>query len=173
MTCLPVKGRGHTRFWFLAPMCAMTVLMLGEAFQSRFSVAIDTQLTPCVDARVMLVDHKKPFPKKGALMAFYASEATEPVYPKGTFMAKYVVAGPGDTVQVTPEDSIRVNGREVAKGLPHIYALPMAQKKRFYGQRVLKENEYWMLGTHEMSFDSRYWGSVTTEQFVGRALVLW
>lgn len=31
----------------------------------------------------------------------------------------------------------------------------------------------WMMGTHERSYDSRYWGYISDEQVLGRAIPLW
>ena len=46
------------------------------------------------------------------------------------------------------------------------------QKKKFYGSRVLKDGEYWMMGTKYLSFDSRYWGPIKEDQIVARAYVI-
>ena len=174
MTCVTVSHEQKpVRFVLGALAACACVITAGVTFQERYTVAVDTQATPCIEARVMLVDREHPNPKKGVLMAFYSSENTQPVYPKGTLMAKYVVAGPGDTVKITPDETIWVNGKALGQGLPHLIGLPEKTRMKFIGQRVLGKDDYWVMGTHEMSFDSRYWGSVKAEQFIGRAIVLW
>ena len=59
-----------------------------------------------------------------------------------------------------------------ARGLPHLKALDDEAVKRYVGRRVLQADEFWMLGTMPMSFDSRYWGPINGSQIVGRAHVL-
>ena len=87
-------------------------------------------------------------------------------------MAKYLAAGPGDTVEVTEDFRILVNDHLFARGLPHLTGLDPKALKAFIGRRVLMADQYWMLGTLPMSFDSRYWGPIHGDQIVGRAYVL-
>lgn len=118
-----------------------------------------------------MIDHLDRTPRRGRVFAYRAMQA-EPIYANGTLMAKVLVAGPGDTVEVTPDFRVLVNEKTFARGLPHLKFADELTVKQFVGKRVLKADQYWMLGTLPMSFDSRYWGPIHADQIVGRAYVL-
>lgn len=147
-------------------------LGLGSWFERHYRLAIDVQKVPCMDARVLLIDIDDTTPEVGALMAFRASVATEPLVKRGTLMAKRIVAAPGDTVRITRQEVILVNGKFAGVGLPHLKGVDWEKQAQFFGSRMLKDNQWWVLGEHPKSFDSRYWGSIGREQMVGRAYVL-
>lgn len=161
------------RFWVKALLALLPFVIAGLYFQSRFKVTVDRQLVTSLDARVMVVDMQDTTPRKGELFAFYAPESVAPVMKPGILMAKIFVAQPGDTVEVKPNKEITVNGEVKARGLAHLYGAPPQVLSRFYGKRTLKDDEWWVLGTNEWSFDSRYWGSVSAKNVFGRAYVLW
>lgn len=161
------------RFWVKALLALLPFVIAGLYFQSRFKVTVDRQLVTSLDARVMVVDMQDTTPRKGEVFAFYAPESVAPVMKPGILMAKIFVAQPGDTVEVKPNKEITVNGEVKARGLAHLYGAPPQVLSRFYGKRTLKDDEWWVLGTNEWSFDSRYWGSVSAKNVFGRAYVLW
>lgn len=172
MQCTVVKTQTK-RFWIGGSIATLLVMTLGFMFQERYKVAVDTQAIPCIDARVILVDKKDITPIKGKLVAFRAPKNVTPVYPEGTLMAKILVAGPGDTVAINVNEEILVNGVVKAQGLPHLQIGTAENRKRFIGKKTLGANEYWVLGTHEWSFDSRYWGAIEAKSIVGRGYVVW
>lgn len=160
-------------FWVKALLALLPFVLAGLYFQSRFTVAIDRQSVTSLDARVMLVDMKDRVPRKGEIFAFYAPRSVSPVMEPGTLMVKIFVAQPGDTVEIRPDKTIRVNGEVKAKGLAHLHEASPEALSRFYGRRTLGEDEWWVLGTNAWSFDSRYWGAVSAKNVLGRAYVLW
>lgn len=158
--------------WWVKVFAISALLFLaGWLFSFRLSIGINSQVMGCIRGTVFIVDHQDKTPVVGEVFAYRAMQA-EPVYANGTLMAKYLAAGPGDTVEVTPDFRILVNDRELAHGLPHLKALDDEAVKRYVGRRVLQADEFWMLGTMPMSFDSRYWGPINGSQIVGRAHVL-
>ena len=87
-------------------------------------------------------------------------------------LLKTIAAGSGDTVLVTG-DGIRIN----AERLPN--SKPLSHDRRgkpltwFVGSD-LQDNEFFVVSTQTpYSFDSRYFGLVTTDQIVGRVEPLW
>ena len=158
---------------FLAVGVFVLAALLTHAFAAHYRIAIDTQLVPCLDARVLLIELDDRKPVIDEIFAFKAPEAAAPVYPAGTLMAKRVAAGPGDTVSVTAEGKILVNGTEVARGMAHLSFLSPQERSRFVGQRRLKEGEWWMVGESATSFDSRYWGPLNVQHVVGRVHVIY
>lgn len=170
-TAAPRRNRMR---WAAETAAAAAVLCAaGWLFAQRFEIRFDPQVSSCIHAEFLLVDTQDRAPQRGEIFAF-RSKGTAPVYADGTEMAKIVAAGPGDTVEVTPDFRVLVNGKECSRGLPHLSGMPTDEvRKRFCGLRVLGADEFWMTGTSPRSFDSRYWGPVRSEQMIGRAYVLW
>lgn len=75
-------------------------------------------------------------------------------------------------MEIHDDDTVWINGTKVATGMPHLRGMTDEQRKKFYGSRVLKDDEYWMMGTKYLSFDSRYWGPIKKDQIVARAYVI-
>ena len=160
-------------FGWWCRVLAVTALLVavGVLFAQRYSIGINPQVMGCIPGRVFLVDHRDRSPQCGQIFAYRSGQAA-PVYADGTLMAKYLAAGPGDTVEVTEDFRILVNDHLFARGLPHLKGLGPKALKAFVGRRVLAADQYWMLGTLSMSFESRYWGAIHGDQIVGRAYVL-
>jgi conjugal transfer pilin signal peptidase TrbI len=106
--------------------------------------------------------------ERGKLYAFKSKDLS-PIYAENTQMLKYLMAIPGDQVEITPDERVLVNGEEVAFGLKHAEEKLGQSVSVFVGKAVLGRDEFWFLGTSADSFDSRYWGSVTKDKIVGRA----
>lgn len=158
--------------WWIRVLTITSLLVVsGVLFAQRYSIGINPQVMGCIPGRVFLVDHRDRSPQCGQIFAYRSGQAA-PVYADGTLMAKYLAAGPGDTVEVTEDFRILVNDHLFARGLPHLKGLDPKALKAFVGRRVLAADQYWMLGTLPMSFDSRYWGPIHGDQIVGRAYVL-
>lgn len=141
-------------------------------FQQRFILAVDPQQITCLEGRIFLVDTYKTDPKVGQIFAFKAPASVAPVYEPGTHMIKRVIAGPNDLVEITPQESITVNGVVVATGLLHLMHASDDVKQRFIGQKKLEKNQWWFIGDSDWSFDSRYWGVVKSDEILGKAYVI-
>lgn len=167
---VPLRDRAKWAGKVTLIVCALVVL--GIAFESRYRIRFDPQVMSCIDAEFLLVDLKDRTPRVGEVFAYRAKNVS-PVYEEGTEMAKYIAAGPGDRIEITRNFRLLVNGEERARGLPHLSGIPTEEiRRRFCGERVLKADEYWMLGTAFRSFDSRYWGPIRSSQIIGRAYVI-
>lgn len=137
----------------------------------NYRIAWDRQRIRCLEARFFLVDLKNTEIERDKIYSYISKQAA-PVIANGELVAKYVRGLPGDTVEVRADNGIYVNGQKVAQGMPHLRGMTETQAQKFYGTRILKENEYWMLGTQYLSFDSRYWGPINKDQIVARAYAL-
>lgn len=158
-------------WWIKVITLTALLLLCGWLFAMRFSIGVNPQAVGCIRGSLFVIDHLDRTPRRGRVFAYRAMQA-EPIYANGTLMAKVLVAGPGDTVEVTPDFRVLVNEKTFARGLPHLKFADELTVKQFVGKRVLKADQYWMLGTLPMSFDSRYWGPIHADQIVGRAYVL-
>lgn len=95
---------------------------------------------------------------------------------RGVAVIKEVAGVPGDRIAVD-ENGVRVNGTH--RGV----LLHAAEGGKLWamGRRVsdylrnepVPAGHLWMMGTNERSYDSRYWGYITDEQVIGRAIPLW
>lgn len=167
---VPLKSRAS---WAVkTAVVAGAFAVAGWAFSQRFELRFDPQVMSCIDAEWLLIDTKDRTPEIGGLFAYRAFHA-EPVYADGTAMGKYLVAGPGDRIEITDDFRVLVNGVEKAKGMPHLSDMPADEvRRRFCGSRLLQRDEYWMMGTSFRSFDSRYWGPIHASQIIGRAYII-
>lgn len=161
------KKESWSRFGLKALIVVMVIALAGGAFASRYRIGIDTQLVKCIPGySIYLIDRKDRGLEKGAIYAF-AAQGLNPLYEDGTQMVKYLRGEPGDHVSVG-EHGIKVNGLTVGQGLTHAETLGVPPAS-FTGEAVLKDDNYWFMGTSDESFDSRYWGTVNDDQVIGRA----
>lgn len=151
--------------------CAAMAISSFAWFYSNFAIAWDRQTLRCMDVRFLLVDKRDKTPERDAIVT-YVSRNASPIIKDGTVVGKYLRGMPGDVVEIRPDESILINGVQVAKGLPHLFGISEEAKAKFFGRRVLGDNEYWVMGTTRMSFDSRYWGPIHRDQILGRAYAL-
>lgn len=156
---------------------ALTVVLAGAAVggevwvYQHYRIAWDRQVLKCLDWHLLWLslDNKELIRDK---IYAYKSVQAAPAVKVGTLMGKMLRGMPGDTVEVRSDETVLINGKVVAEGLPHLAGMTPEQRSKYFGKRVLGENEYWMLGTKYLSFDSRYWGPIQREQIVARAYPL-
>lgn len=132
-------------------------------------------------------------PRRGDIVVFFSPH-------DGQRLVKRVIGLPGDTVELR-DNALVINGtpveydfvpnelmrdpavadradrgiaRELLPGQPHAVAThPAAPAARTCGPFVVPAGEYFVLGDNrDESFDSRYWGTVTRRQIVGRATAI-
>ena len=159
--------------WCLKLLAWAAVLAAAAFYVSQnWRLLWDRQIRKCMDVN-MLLFHASSDPqiRRGDVVVFAARNAA-PVFPDGTRLAKIAAGVPGDLVEITAEEKILINGRLVAEGLPYLDQVPAESRYKFFGRRVLRSGEYWMMGTTDRSFDSRYWGSIHASQVLGKAWVL-
>ena len=133
----------------------------------NYQFSFDPQTEKSTGHRFFIIDINDRALVRGDLYAFQA-KGLEPLFKDGTRMVKYLQALPGDEVEVA-RSSVFVNGKPVTTiGAQDV---PLLEKKReeFFNKGTLKEGQFWFLGSSPGSFDSRYWGSVTEGQVIGRA----
>ncbi|CAM5561297.1 hypothetical protein ECAE60S_04547 [Eoetvoesiella caeni] len=138
---------------------------------SRYRIGIDPQVEKCIPGKTFyLIDLKDKELVRDNIYVFRA-KGLQPLFPNGTQMVKYLRGMPGDTIEVTPEHKVLINGTQAGNGLFLTRELHQPAEK-FIGKAALKTNNYWFMGLSDRSFDSRYWGVVKDEQIIGRAYPL-
>ena len=141
-------------------------------------------------------------PKRGDIMVFYppATQLSRQPLPllarltgilcKDIAYIKRVVGMPGDTIEIKPEKDgsayVYINGKKYEEDyIKSIYEYPSCPDKNtdpllLMSDQVMKcgpfkldENSYFMMGDNRgNSQDSRYWGVLNRDRFVGRAVVV-
>ncbi len=129
-------------------------------------------------------------PKRGDIMIFYPPEVDLKYDPLSLFrrytgffckdvaFIKRVIGLPGDKIQVVhnPDGSSDVLINDKVLDEPYIqdrFEYTQCKDTMFCGPLVLGEDEYFMMGDNRgNSTDSRYWGVLKKDRFIGRAKVL-
>ncbi len=146
----------------------LTVLVAaGFAFASRYRIGWDNQKETCLPYHLFLIDLKDQRIKRGAFYAF-SVRGLAPIYQDGTTMIKQIVGLPSDRIRIDAFNQITVNTKIVGQGLPLAPRLS-AQAAYFQGHMILQSDQYWLMGWHPQSLDSRYFGAIQADQIRGRA----
>lgn len=142
--------------------------------------------------RVMVENFTKFFtsPNRGDIMIFYPPEVTLKRDPISVFrrltgffctdiaFIKRVIGTPGDKIQIVhnPDGSTDVLINDKVLDEPYIknrFEYTQCKENMFCGPMVLGEDEYFMMGDNRgNSTDSRYWGTLKKDRFIGRAKIL-
>lgn len=159
------------RLFLKMAVTAAVITVAGYAFTTRYHIGLDTQEVKCIgNYSFFLVDRGNTTLERGSIYAFEA-RGVAPYFKEGTQMVKILLGVPGDHVAITENSVVKVNGEEVATGLALAEDLGV-DSAAFMGETVLQEGQYWFMGESNVSFDSRYWGTVQEEQVIGRAYPL-
>lgn len=154
---------------FLIRMALIAFVICGGIYWFRCSyyIGVDSQPVKCIPGVNFVIGKRGDRAiHKNAIYAV-RSRGLGPIYKDGTVLVKFLRATPGDTVKIS-KDGIFINGKRIADA-----DFPLAKRlghraSYFYGQRVLGKDQYWVMGSSPLSFDSRYWGPIHYEQFVSR-----
>lgn len=168
------SGKREPTYLFLCKALLITAILigLGTAFFTRYYIGHDFQTIRCIEKySTYLVDRMDRNINRGSIYVFQSKDL-RPFFEPGTRLTKYLVGLPGDTIEIDENDEIRINGTVVGKGLSLAKTYLNREESDFRGKRVLQENEYWVMGDSENSFDSRYWGSIKIEDIVAKAYPL-
>lgn len=129
-------------------------------------------------------------PKRGDVMVFYPPSETLSQGPLAIFerltgffckdvaYIKRVIGMPGDKILIKPDlegkFSVYVNGKPLQENyIMDDYDYVECTDKMYCGPMTVPKDKYFMLGDNRgNSQDSRFWGFLPKDRFVGRAVVL-
>lgn len=158
-------------FAFKAVMALIILLYALYYLHNRYSIGIDEQKVRCLyPYKIFIIDKHSKLPIRNEIYAFKAM-GMEPYHKVGTVAVKQVVGVPGDIVKVTPSITT-INGIPVGPGSSELADKLKKPAEFFSTEYALDEEEYFVMGWHPKSFDSRYWGSVYQDQLIGTAIPL-
>lgn len=129
-------------------------------------------------------------PKRGDIMVFYPPSEPLAQSPSAVFerltgffckdiaYIKRVIGVPGDRILIKPDPdgryAVYVNGKRLKENyILDDYDYIPCSEKMYCGPFTVPKNNYFMLGDNRgNSQDSRFWGFLPKERFVGRAVFL-
>lgn len=166
--------RKKQSWWlFFTKLITLSILAIGAVyvFFDRYSIGLDSQKVKCIPGiSFYLIDKKDKTAERDKTYAFYA-KGLEPIFPDDTKMVKFVRGVPGDTIDITSSQVIFINGADHGFGFWLSDRLGKTPED-FVGKGEIPDQRYWMMGTSDLSFDSRYWGTIHEDQIIGRAYPL-
>lgn len=85
-------------------------------------------------------------------------------------MVKILEALPGDKVEINEDYQLFINGKPSPyTGLKQAERIGQEPDNFVGSVDSIPEGDYWFMGTHPMSFDSRYYGAVSPDRVIGLA----
>lgn len=164
------QGRGLVRVigeWVAIIAVALSVALLVRATVVQAFWIPSTSMTPTLKVGDRLLVDKVSFQvreiHRGEIIVF---ERPATVTEEFKDLIKRVVGLPGDTVE-GHDGGVYVNGKHLAE--PYLPA--GLTTKDFPPQQVPIDNYFVMGDNREVSWDSRYWGTVERKLVVGKAMV--
>jgi conjugal transfer pilin signal peptidase TrbI len=80
------------------------------------------------------------------------------------YAIKRIAGVPGDRVEVN-RDGVTINGEKVASGTALVKLYPEFKDRNY----VIGQDEFFLVGEHALSDDSRYWGVISRKFILGTA----
>lgn len=157
---------------FLIKLGITSLLMAATAAYGlvRYDFGFDSQVNRCLHPyKAFAIDKWDQQIEQGDYLAFHAF-GMGPFFHDGQVVVKQVVAMQGDEVEVRDGD-IFINGVFRYGGFQEagLQGKPLSS---FNMKRTLGEGEYYMYGWHPLSYDSRYWGTISQDQVIGETHAL-
>ncbi|UJF20233.1 signal peptidase I (plasmid) [Vibrio sp. SS-MA-C1-2] len=143
---------------------------------SRYSIAFTgSKTTGCLPVDVALIDNWNTSIKRGQLI-YFRSENAEPLFANNTKFLKIAAALEGDQVTIN-KDSVIVTNRSYSREyavdatrMLNYLNWPLSMIEKTFTVEV---GQVFALGTLPSSFDSRYWGTVSTKNIEGVAYAIY
>ncbi len=129
-------------------------------------------------------------PQRGDIMVFYPPgeelkkdavsvfKRLTGFFCKDIAFIKRVIGTPGDKIEIVnnPDGSASVFINDILLQEDYVkdrYEYPMCDKTMMCGPKILGNDEYFMMGDNRgHSSDSRYWGTIKKERFIGKAVFI-
>jgi conjugal transfer pilin signal peptidase TrbI len=138
---------------------------------SPLMLAFDFSDEHCIEKGTisLLVKDSHPLFKNGEYVYF---KPFGPIYnPSKDVVVKQVGGIPGDHLVIS-RGQISINGVVIASGLSLAETVYLQPQSAFEKDVVIPDGQLFVMGTHPLSNDSRYWGLLPQHQVIGKAYPL-
>ncbi|MCC9289593.1 S26 family signal peptidase [Pseudomonas aeruginosa] len=167
------RARKRLSAGFLGKGLLISAVVAGSVvlLASRYSIAMASQDSVCLRPyRLWIIDKMQDDLVRGEIYAFHC-KGLSPILADGTIIVEVLEGMPGDRGKVTLDETT-INGVCVGIGLQ------VASQHGIDPQKYVREGEigaggYWFFGRTPDSYDSRYWGSASTDLIIGMAYPIW
>lgn len=144
-------------------------LLAYSLFQSNYKISYSPNAIYSLSHGVFLTEYSDTF-ERGDVVRFVLQEQRA-IYPPGTDFAKIAAGVPGDTVIVS-EYAVTVitpEGQETkySVDMPYLTWKAGVDIQNYLKTYELKEGEWFSLGTHRLSVDSKLFGPESMDKIVG------
>ncbi len=165
----------RTKTWKLVFIVVFPVIALPIAdwwwgyFAKHFSIGVAQKVTYCLPWRLFFITkHFSPDEMigRGDIVTFTGDHRMPEAFRKHNIV-KMVLGVPGDEIRIA-DRKVFVNGEYFDR----LWLLEGENIEIPEKTILLGENEYFLVGTTRESFDSRYFGPVRRDSFIGRAIPL-
>lgn len=163
------------RFLIRASVMLLVVGSMSVYAGTRFSIGYEMQDEfQCLPWTLFLIDKHDKNIERGHYFA-YSARHMEPLVKDGTITLKKAAAGPGDTVRVELNRTWVADQPQPNSQLMFPNAIkPLYESmESLTRELVVAEGEFFAMGTLLGSYDSRYWGTVKSNQVIGRVYPLY
>lgn len=123
--------------------------------------------TPSIDASIIVYNKNVNTTKLTDEIIFFTLPRHTPYFPKDSNFAKYVRCEGGDNLSVK---GLKYFCNEKLLGIAKTTDKDGNKIKPFIFNGVIPYGQYFVMGTHERSYDSRYWGFVDYKHIKGVAI---
>ena len=150
-----------------------SIFVLFELFFMRFSFTFPAPIYSCLHASVFIVDRWDKDFKKGDIVAFHFENKDDMVFGNRKMkFIKRVQAISGDVVNVHPQRT-QINDEIPIELSMELSAHTLRVNVDDYQRTItIKPNSFFAMGETLNSYDSRYWGSVDTDNVIGKAYAI-
>ncbi|WP_423383585.1 signal peptidase I [Burkholderia sp. LMG 32019] len=160
-------ARPGERGKFAAFFFAMLILVYFFWTEPPISLGFDPQNQRCLpNLHLALMIHRQPSAVRDGDLLFWRPQGALAGF-KERYILKMVAGVPGDRVTIR-DGKVAINGRVVADGFP-LARYYKRSAKAFERDEVIPSGQYFLIGVHPESNDSRYWGYLEANRVAGYA----
>lgn len=164
----PQARTARQQRWMFVALFAFA-LLLADCFWFKplITLGFDPQKERCLpDLHLALMIHRAPGAVHDGELLFWKPQGALAGFHE-QFILKEVAGVPGDHLTIAG-GKVMINGKTVVVGFPlaRYYKRPSSDFSR---DEVIPAGKFFMIGTHPLSNDSRYWGYLDAGQISGFA----
>jgi signal peptidase I len=151
----------------ILPLYIVLALIAHGVYLFKQNYSVGFSFTPSLPYTIFLVDKKDTAIQKDDLVVFNYPGEDIYMYKTGEKFVKIAICFPNDILFVNENREYFCNGRKIAQAPLHDSQGKKLSHFKFNGS--IPKNNYFAIGTHPKSWDSKYWGFVSKENIIGKA----